>query len=354
MAYGSVRRRLRLRQHLLPQPEPRVGQHRRHRKIRRPRQGAGVVMRHLRRDPARRIDGGGTASLERRRRPQEVQVVRVVADRIQPLRLALRQVVLVGANRALVGLGRVRVAPDANVDVRRHVDHVSSGRHQRAETIGAALGAIGIVRGLEQMDVIVLRAGMIGVTRDRALQRRRARCAVSGLGVRPSASSPTASCSSARRRRASGRPGRPGNVPRPSASRRRRPDRAPADRRRPRRRSERPAPRSARARAPSRDDARAPAPRWIASYAARPLSSVIGALRFGPSASAWPQYAIASAGSSRAASRNARIASGVVERVEQPHALIEEPLGLRRRRVTRARAASPGRSARVQVPRRRG
>ena len=39
-----------------------------------------------------------------------------------------------------------------------------------AETIGAALGAIGIVRGFEQMDVVVQRAGMIGVARDHALQ----------------------------------------------------------------------------------------------------------------------------------------------------------------------------------------
>src|SRR5262245_15927772 len=64
---------------------------------------------------------------------------------------------------------------------------------------------------------------------------------------------------------------------------------------------------SARSRGLTRD---APASaRCAASNARRPFSGVIGALRLGPYATASPQYAIAIWGSSRAASRNARIAS---------------------------------------------
>jgi hypothetical protein len=71
--------------------------------------------------------------------------MRVVADRIEPLRLALRQVILVGENRTLVRGRRIRIPADAQVDVCWHVDHVTSRGHQPAQSIRAALSAIGIV-----------------------------------------------------------------------------------------------------------------------------------------------------------------------------------------------------------------
>ena len=48
-----------------------------------------------------------------RAHPDEVQVVRVIAERIQPLRAALRDVVLVGLRGQLVRLHDVGVAADA-------------------------------------------------------------------------------------------------------------------------------------------------------------------------------------------------------------------------------------------------
>ena len=54
-----------------------------------------------------------------------------------------------------------------------------------AEPIGAALGAIGIVGRLEQVDVVVKRARMIGVARDDRLERRED-CAPSPASAMPS------------------------------------------------------------------------------------------------------------------------------------------------------------------------
>ena len=150
-----VCRWLRLRQQLLPHPEACIRQQRRDRIVRRPRQRAGMVMRHLLGQSPRRVDRHCPSSFERRRRPEEVQVVRVVADGIQPLRLTLGKIVLVSGDRPHVGFRGIGVASDADVDVRGHMDHVSCGWHQRAETIGARCCPVGIGRSLEQVNVVV-------------------------------------------------------------------------------------------------------------------------------------------------------------------------------------------------------
>ncbi len=55
--------------------------------------------------------------------------------------------------------------------MRRHVNHMAGGRHQRTQSIRAPLGAIGIVGRFDQMNVVVQRTGVIGIPRDRPLER---------------------------------------------------------------------------------------------------------------------------------------------------------------------------------------
>ena len=104
---------------------------------------------------ARRLDRQLALAVGRRRKPQEVDVVRVVGHRIEPLRAALGDVVLVGGNRQLVALDRVRIAADALIDVRRHVHHVPRRRHERQQRVGRLLGFLRRRRALHQMDVHV-------------------------------------------------------------------------------------------------------------------------------------------------------------------------------------------------------
>jgi hypothetical protein len=92
-----------------------------------------------------------------------VQVVRVVAHRVEPLRLTLRQVILVSGNRADIGFRRIGVAANAEIDVRRHVHHVTGGRHHRPEAIGALLREFRRGRSFNEMNVVVIGAWMIGV-----------------------------------------------------------------------------------------------------------------------------------------------------------------------------------------------
>jgi|RhiMethySRZTD1v2_1073278.scaffolds.fasta_scaffold00226_50 hypothetical protein len=55
--------------------------------------------------------------------------------------------------------------------MRRHVDHVARRGHQRSQSIGTALGTIGIVGRLDEVNVVVQRASMIGKPRNRPLER---------------------------------------------------------------------------------------------------------------------------------------------------------------------------------------
>ena len=101
-----------------------------------------------------------------------MDVVRVVAERIQPLRAALRDVVLIGLGGHLVRLHHVGMTADPHVDVRRHVDDVSGAGHQRQQPIGFGFRAFRRVGRLPQVDPVVQRAGMIRVLRQHLLERR--------------------------------------------------------------------------------------------------------------------------------------------------------------------------------------
>ena len=87
--------------------------------------------------------------------------MRVVRHRVQPLRPALSDVVLVGGDRELVRAHRICIPPHALIDVGRHVHHVAGGRHQRQQRICRLLRLLGS-NALHQVDVHVDRAGMPG------------------------------------------------------------------------------------------------------------------------------------------------------------------------------------------------
>ena len=113
----GIRRRTRFPQHLVPASEARQGpirhdpERRQHEHL---FQGRVVDLR--RRFPCR-LDGLSTLAIRRRREPQEVDIVRIVGHRVETLRAALCDVVLVGLDRELVTPDRVGVAPDAVIDV---------------------------------------------------------------------------------------------------------------------------------------------------------------------------------------------------------------------------------------------
>ena len=82
------------------------------------------------------------------------------------MRAALGDVVLVGLRGGDVRRDDVRVAADALIDVRGHVDDVAGARHERQEAIRFSFGALGRVGGFPEMDPQVQRTGMILVQRD--------------------------------------------------------------------------------------------------------------------------------------------------------------------------------------------
>ena len=100
-----------------------------------------------------------------------MNVVRIVGVGVDALRLHLREIGLVGGRRHLVGLQRVEVAPDAEVDVRRHVDQVAGRKVLGRQPVGVGLRTLRLVRRLDGVDVEMDRADMVGVRLQHALQR---------------------------------------------------------------------------------------------------------------------------------------------------------------------------------------
>ena len=93
------------------------------------------------------------------------RVVAGIADRAR--------VLLVGGDGAAVGLGGVVVAPDALIDVRRHVHEVAGARHHAADAIGRRQRLLRMRRGLDGVDVVVVGARMLRAAREHLLERRR-------------------------------------------------------------------------------------------------------------------------------------------------------------------------------------
>ena len=99
-------------------------------------------------------------------------VVRDVADAVGALRIDLFEVSLVGGDRLLVGRHRVRVAPDAHVDVRRHVQQVTRARHGVAQPVRARQRSLRVRRRFHQVDPVMIGAGVLRRERERAVQQR--------------------------------------------------------------------------------------------------------------------------------------------------------------------------------------
>jgi hypothetical protein len=76
----------------------------------------------------------------------------------------------VGFDRALVGFNRARVLAGARVDVRRHVQQMSDRRHHRFEALRARPRALGLTRSLDRVDVVVVRADVLGPPFQRLLE----------------------------------------------------------------------------------------------------------------------------------------------------------------------------------------
>ena len=150
---------------LLPAAEPDPGEQRRRQVVLQEREAAGHLNGHLGGQFVGALDREFRPSTEGGGGPQEVDVVGVVGDRVEPLGVALRDVVEIGGDRALVGRDGVVVAADADVDVSRHVDQVAGGGHELAEGVRARLGEVRFPR-FHQVDVVVVRARVVGMRRD--------------------------------------------------------------------------------------------------------------------------------------------------------------------------------------------
>ncbi len=106
------------------------------------------------------------------RRPQELNVVRVVHHGIHALGISRAKVKAVGLDSADVGIGGSVVVTDPKIDVRRHVHQVSGRGHQLAKPLCAGECASRIIRSFHRVDIVVIRADMAGILRDHTLERR--------------------------------------------------------------------------------------------------------------------------------------------------------------------------------------
>ena len=136
-----------------------------------------------------RLQRVGPPALHRRRRDEEVDVVRVVADLI-------RHVVGTAspakyASSALIAswfaTDASSIAAGPQVDVRRHVHDMAGARHERGELVGVRFGAARIGRRFDGVDVEMDRAGVIGLA---ASAPTRAREHVAGELARPAVDVP--------------------------------------------------------------------------------------------------------------------------------------------------------------------
>ncbi len=102
-----------------------------------------------------------------------MDVVRVVPEAIHAHgRIGRRQIFFVHPDRRLVVGQRVKIAPDPVVDVARHVHEVAGAGNGPPQPVRIGLGALGPVRRLHRVDVIVHRARMVRVARQHAFERR--------------------------------------------------------------------------------------------------------------------------------------------------------------------------------------
>ncbi|MDQ3558864.1 MAG: hypothetical protein M3453_06720 [Pseudomonadota bacterium] len=103
---------------------------------------AGLLLRDGRLELFRRGDRRRSVSGHPRRDEQEVDVVRVIAARIDPLRLRRGEVGLVGRHGRLVQVQRFRIAPQPEENVRGHVDEMPRAKLLPSQALGMGFGPL--------------------------------------------------------------------------------------------------------------------------------------------------------------------------------------------------------------------
>ena len=128
----------------------------------------GRILQHLWRefggDLACCLNRGTATSSHRFNKPEEVNVVRIVADGVEALNATLGNVFLVSPRGEFIGPGRVSIAPNPRVDMGWHVHQVTGARDKILESVSSLFSALRIFRGLHQMDPKVQRPWMIRVS----------------------------------------------------------------------------------------------------------------------------------------------------------------------------------------------
>ncbi len=93
----------------------------------------------------------------------EVQIMGVVHQWIDALRMSLCEIGFIGAHGGEVGFLTIFVIPYANVDVRGHVDQVSRRWCEARQALGRGQAGFRMRRRLDGVDVEVVRTEMIGI-----------------------------------------------------------------------------------------------------------------------------------------------------------------------------------------------
>ena len=98
-----------------------------------------------------------------------VDVVRVVAERVDPLSTAARDVTFVGFDGLGIRVVRVLVTAEAHVDMRRHVHEMAGLWRESGEQLRRGLRPFRVV-GLHQVNVVMDCAGVLGIALDHSLE----------------------------------------------------------------------------------------------------------------------------------------------------------------------------------------
>ena len=120
---------------------------------------------HLRGECIGRLDRLLTAARHRGGEGEEVDVMRVVRERIDAHRVLPFDEHFVGVDGVLVGLDSVVPPSDADIDVCGHVDHVPFARHEPSEPLGARHCRLRVHR-FNRVDVVMAGTGVVRVARD--------------------------------------------------------------------------------------------------------------------------------------------------------------------------------------------
>ncbi len=169
---GTIRSGGRQLRDFIPLPKTCQGVIGNHQKGLQQRQLIDGLIRNLAEDLVRRIKGNGAASFHGRRRPQKVNVVRIVAQRIDPLGPALGDITFVGRNSLLIDVRSVGVPTDPQVNMGRHVNQVPGSRDQAPEPVCSSLGPLRPLGRLKKVNVVMVGSRVLRIPRHYRLENR--------------------------------------------------------------------------------------------------------------------------------------------------------------------------------------